>query len=369
VRLVGFQRAAQAAYALPPAERDAEFARLQRFEGLRDEGGERIRRLEADLSRARGYAALAALAETSLVSADIKRLYVATTAVDPVARHDIATELVPPAPSTTVPAAVERAAVRNAIVVWCGEEHVRCAALVVRALAPLGLPLVVVARGTLAGAEPYASFIPLEQGAAALARARVVVPAHNDEPGDAIALARLGFALAIPSSSGAGEYVPEAPMYRAWVERDIAPAVLAALAARPPRVGGMPLPLAEPPEPSVRGPRVALRMRVELGTPPAASTADALARQTYADVVRDGEPDDARYDAVVPSGAVVFPDHLARLVEAAERSGAARVVAPALAPDDGGGYAVEPDGFALTRRGAARAPLARVAVATGILPS
>ena len=207
MRLVGFQRAAEAAYALPPAEREAAFARLERMEGIRDERGERIRRLDADLVRARGYAALAALAETTLVSADMKRLYVTTSALDPVSRRDIATELVAPEPSATVPAAVARAADPDAVVVWCGEEHVRSAALVVHALAGVGLPLVVVARGTIPGAETQASFVPLEQGAAALARARVVIPAHNDEPADALAFAALGFRLAYPSSSGAMEYL------------------------------------------------------------------------------------------------------------------------------------------------------------------
>ncbi len=372
VRLVGFQRAAEAAFALPPAEREAAFVQLQRLEGLRDERGERIRRLDADLARARGYAALAALAETTLVSADIKRLYVATAALDPVAQRDIATELVAPEPSATVPPALEPAAARDAprdaVVVWCGDAHVRAAALVVHALAGLGLPLIVVANGSIAGAEAHAAFVPLADGAAALARARVVVAAHNDEPGDALALARLGVPLIVSSSSGAAEYLRDAPMYRAWVERDIAPALLAALAAPPGQVEvAVAPPPAEPPAPRTRGPRAALRLRVELGTPPAARSAEAMARQTYADVVREGEADDALYEGVVPNGALVFPDHLARMVEVAERSGAARVLAPALVADGVGGYTVELDGFALARRGAARVPLARVAVATGVL--
>ncbi len=366
VRLVGFQRAAEAAYAMPPAERDAAFIQLRRLEGLRDEHGERIRRLEADLVRARGYAALAALAETTAVTADIKRLYVATAALDPVAPRDIATELDAPEPSATVPVSVERANVRDAVVIWCGEQHVRAAALIVHALAGLGLPVIVVANEAIAGAEAHATFAPVADGPAALARARVVIPAHNDEPSDAIALARLGFPLAIPSSSGAAEYLRHAPMYRAWVERDVVPAVLAALAAPTTETMVACAPLEDPPVPRAHGPRVAVRLRVELGTPPLARTTDAIARQTYADVVRPGERDDALYEVMVPNGARIFPDHVARLVDVAERSGAARVLAPALVAREGGGYAVDLDGFALTRRGPARAPIARVPVATGI---
>jgi hypothetical protein len=362
VRLVGFLRSAAEAYALPPAERDARFAQLAKLEGIRDEKGERIRRLPADIARARGYAAIAALAETAIVPYDTQRMYIATAAVDPVSSRDVRTELVAPEPSATVPHAIERSAQPDAIVVWCGNEPASVASVIVHALANCGMPVVVVARDAIAGADVHATFVDLAAGAVALGRARVIVPADS---GDAVALARLGVPMAVRWVAGAGEYVTAASAFRAWVERDVLPAVSAALAAPPPATTNAPQPM--PPLEAIpaHGPPVALRIGVEIGEPIAEATAQSVAAQQYVDVISSNASDTV-YDVTVPNGAIVFPDHVARLVAVAERSGAARVFASALDFTTGEGVTVEGDAFRLERRGATRGGVARVAVATGL---
>jgi len=368
VRLIGFQRAAAAAWALPPAECEAAFAQLGRAAPIRDERGERLRYLPADLARARGYVALAALAETVAIPVDLTRLYHASAAVDPVAQHDLPTELVTPAPSQTVPKALVRNAQPNAIVIWCGDENVRAAALVVHALADFGMPILVVADDTLPGAERVASFVPLADGAAALQRARIVIPVDNDSPSDALALAQLGIPMIAPWASGAcQEYLFHVPRYRAWIERDILPAARAALAAPPPRIAALPAALPDFDELPTRGPRVAVRTRIVFGTPPLRITSDTIAQQTYSDMQREGETDDARYELAVPNGAQLFPDALARLVAAAERSGAARTFGAALTSMHGDAPAVDQDALILLRRDPSVVPSARVTQALGVL--
>jgi hypothetical protein len=368
VRLVGFQRAAAAAWMLPPGERDRAFAQLGRAAPIRDERGERLRYLPADLARARGYVALAALAETVAIPVDITRMYHASAAVDPVSLHDLPTELVTPEPSRTVPATIVRSAQPDAIVIWCGDEHVRAAALVVHAVAGFGLPIIVVTNDTLAGAEGVATFVPLGEGAAALTRARIVIPVDNDSPSDALALARLGIAMIAPWASGAcQEYLFNVPRYRAWIERDIVPAVRAALAAPPPRVAALPAALPDVETFPTRGPRVAVRTRIAIGSPPQRITAETIAGQSYADVLREGETDDATYDLAVPNGAQLFPDAVARLVAAAERSGAARTIGAALTSAESNTLAIDEDAFVLQRRAPYDVPTARVTQALGVL--
>jgi len=365
VRLVGFLRSAAAAYALPPAERDARFAQLAKLEGIRDENGERIRRVSADMVRAGGYAAIAALAETAIVPYVTQRMYVTTTAVEPVSPSDVRTELVAPEPSATVPQAIERRADPDAIVVWCGDGPVYAATLIVHALANCGLPLVVVARESIPGAEAHATFVPLDAGAAALGRARVIVPADPDDPSDAVALARLGVPMAVPWPGGVGEYLPDVPMFRAWVERDILPAVISALAALPPAIANLPDALPPLEALPLHGPPVALRIGVELGEPIAPATATSVAAQQYADLITSNAAH-AVYDLTVPNGSTAFPDLVSRLVAVAERSGAARVFAPALRVHAAEGVAIDRDTFRLDRRGATGGGTARVAVATGL---
>ena len=366
VRVVGFQRAAEAAYALPPSEREAMFVQLRRAEGVKDERGERIRRMQNDILRAREYAAIAILAETCVVPYHMKRLYILTNALDPVESRHIESELIAPDPSATVPDRIVAAAVRDTIVIWCGSDHVRSAALVIHAVADLGLPIVVVANGTIVGAESIARFVPIAEGAAALARARVVVAADSSDPADAIALARLGIPMITASSSGAFEYVPNAPYYRVWIERDIVTALLTALGAPLPRLDAFPRPLGDFDEFATDGARVAVLTRVELGESPDARTATSIAQQTYRAVVRAEQPNDAAYEMTISNGSLLFADALARMLATAERTGAARVVAPALVERSAGIHDVDYDGFALTHRGASGETVVRLAVAVGI---
>jgi len=365
VRIVGFQRAAVAAYALPADEREAAFARLARLEGIRDERGERIRRFDGDIARASMYAAIAALAETVVIPHERQRFSVASASVEPVSAHDLTTELVAPEASRTVPDSAVPGVDGDAVVVWCGNENVRIAVSIVHGLVDAGFPVIVVANGRIPGAEDHAAFVPLSEGLAALRRARVVIPAHPADPADAIAFARLGFRLAVPSSSGSTQYLQGVAVFRTWIERDMRRAVLAAIAAPPPRLGVLPSTLPDFPPLPVRGPRVVLRIVVDLGAPLAPQTAQAVAVQTYADIVRT--IDGAIYELTVPNGAVLFPDAVARLVDAAERSQAVRVFGPALRAASGGAYDIEGDAFALLRIGGGRATLARVAVACGVV--
>ena len=120
-----------------------------------------------------------------------------------------------PGSDPLVPAAIPSAARRDAVVVWA---PLRAAAEL--AVIAMGLHyekrelLFVCAGGELPGSR--AQIVAPERGAAALARAAVVVDAATNATGSAVALAALGIPLAVASTSGADEYLDRVTVYDPW---------------------------------------------------------------------------------------------------------------------------------------------------------
>ena len=103
----------------------------------------------------------------------------------------------------------------------------------VTALGDLALPVTIVARDAPTIATRIC-FEPPERAAAALGRARVIVDASGDDPGTALALAKLGRPLVVSSCGGASEVLLGAATYDPWRRRSILTAVANALGAAPP---------------------------------------------------------------------------------------------------------------------------------------
>lgn len=104
----------------------------------------------------------------------------------------------------SVPAVVAEAP--TDVVVWAPHETPAELGMFVTALQDLLLPVTIVA----AEAAPLPGNIRIvaaAEGAAALARARLVIDATTNDPGVAVALARLGRPLAVTSSGGAATFV------------------------------------------------------------------------------------------------------------------------------------------------------------------
>jgi GT2 family glycosyltransferase len=136
-------------------------------------------------------------------------------------------------PAASVPAAV--AGERTDVVVYAPLERGDELGHIVTALGDLELPVTIVARDapTIAGRM---RFVLPDQAAEALGRARVIVDAGRDDPGVALALAKLGRPLVISSAGGAVEVVSGANAYEPWNRRSILAAVANALGASAPLV-------------------------------------------------------------------------------------------------------------------------------------
>ncbi len=112
----------------------------------------------------------------------------------------------------------------------------------VTALIDLPLPITVVARDAPRLPSPL-RFVPPDEAAAALARARVIVDATSNDPGYALALARLGRPMAVSSVDGAAEVLCNVTTFEPWLRPSILAAVAGALAAGPPQLrDGRPAP-------------------------------------------------------------------------------------------------------------------------------
>jgi hypothetical protein len=243
------------------------------------------------------------------------------------------TVMTSPSPSGCVPDRVELESMRNAVVLWAPFEPAWRTALAVHAVESVGLDTVVVCKsGTLPNVR--ATFVGPEDAARTLARARVVIDLTASDPGDAVALARLGVPLAVSYMTGAYEFLDGVAIYRPWMHQDIQMAVIAALGLRAPRIMG--------------------------------TYAGAPAIRSYA----NAGTHDSKYVAEHPQDAVLFDTHHAVLADALERSGAQRaqshgIRATASVP----GYELVPDAFALTRTDGGGASVVRVPRITGMLPS
>jgi GT2 family glycosyltransferase len=103
------------------------------------------------------------------------------------------------------------------------------------ALGDLEVPVTIVARDrpTIAG---RIRFEPPERAAAALGRARVIIDANGNDPGVALALAKLGRPLAVSSVSGATEILRGVRNYDVWNRRSILAAAVNGLSGSPPEI-------------------------------------------------------------------------------------------------------------------------------------
>ncbi len=118
---------------------------------------------------------------------------------------------------------------------WAPHEQPADLGMFVTALQDLLLPVTIVA----AEAAPLPGnvrIVDASAGAAALARARLVIDATTNDPGVAVALARLGVPLAVTSSGGAATFVRGSMTYDRWSRRSILSACATALGSPPPRL-------------------------------------------------------------------------------------------------------------------------------------
>lgn len=210
-------------------------------------------------------------------------------------------------------------------------------------------------------------FVDSAGAAAALGTAACIIDASIGDPAGAIALAGLGIPLVVATTSGASEYVDGVLGYDPWDWRTVFAAVAAARGAAPPFLTHAALAVddvtsalarcapARLPEPPLVSVVVLTYNRREL----LPLALDSIARQTYAKieliVVNNGGIDvgdivsryanarvmtlkenllpnaalelgfaatTGKYFCVLSDDDEYFPDHLARLVEALERSGA-----------------------------------------------
>ena len=334
-------------------ERRVAFERLARLEGINDARGRPLRSAEKDLARAATLAMIARLSESPLVcTQEERRLF--ELLFESALPSGFDATMTASSPSGYVPEHVSLARERNAFIVWAPLDPAWRTSLAARALDQLDLQVIIVCRdGKLPNVR--ATFARPGDAADVLSHARAVLDLSVTDPGDALALARLGLPLAVSYLSGAYELLHGVAIYRSWMQRDIELAVLTALGLSAPRIVDRPTNVPQYQMPEVDGKPVAI-----------SGDEAAAASQTYASIVSDGNE---AYVAYVPHGATLFDTHLASLVEAIERSGADRAVSDAMRPiAEAPGYESIEGAFALARVGARNNTVVHVPRITGLLP-
>jgi GT2 family glycosyltransferase len=255
------------------------------------------------------------------------------------------------------------------IVLWAPELQANQLGLLAYGLLDFYLPLVVVCKsGTFR--DPELDVRRPQDAAEILPEATVVVDASLSDPHDAIELTRLGYRVATPSTNGAHEYVDGISAYAPWMRRSIRESVQVALAREPGRIVAESVPSrAQLAAPQLRthGPLVSLIVRTHNRPRFLERALNSIASQVYRDVeavvVNDaGEPVDdvvarfpfarlvvnetnlgttpsanvglraarGEYAGLLDDDDMIFPDHVARLADAMERSGAAAANAHAI---------------------------------------
>ncbi len=121
------------------------------------------------------------------------------------------------------------------IVVYAPQHHGDELGVFITALGDLPLPITVIARDAPRLASPL-RFVTPEHTAAVLGRARVIVDATSNDPGHALALAKLGRPMAVSSVDGAAEFLRNVTIFEPWLRQSILAAVGGALAGGPPAV-------------------------------------------------------------------------------------------------------------------------------------
>lgn len=259
----------------------------------------------------------------------------------------------------TVPL-VERAEADGSVVVWAPFVPLEKLTIVATALRELHRRVIFVCEGgSIPGWE--AEIVALRDAASVLARASAVVAADDDDPAPARALARIGIALCVSTTSGAREFLTGVQVFRPWSRRSVLGAVYEALGAAPPRERARPtfsLPIrARELAHVIEAPRVSIVVRtynrplfleralrsVEAQTYPNIETivvndagADVSAlveRFTGAHLITQAQNDYRRvtntgmraangtYVARLDDDDAYFPDHIEGLVAALERTG------------------------------------------------
>ena len=118
-------------------------------------------------------------------------------------------------PDPAVPAPVHAPGEPDVVVVWGPEHSAPDQALVILTLAKRGQNSAIVCRaGNIAGLR--AEFVLLDQAAAVIARASLIVDTTVADPGAALGLAQFGRPLLVHSGSGAVERVDHALVYDLW---------------------------------------------------------------------------------------------------------------------------------------------------------
>jgi hypothetical protein len=258
------------------------------------------------------------------------------------------------------------------IVIWAPDLVATQLGLLVYGLIDLHMPLAVICKSGSFRDPPVEMHRP-QNAAAVLPDASLVVDASLSDPHDALALSRLGYRVVAASTSGAHEFLEGLACYMPWARRSVREAVLIALGRDAPTISSVTLSGARAAS-GVEGQRSSLRA-TELRTDgPLASiivrtynrprflerALSSIAAQKYknveAIVVNDaGDPVDevvakfpfarlivneknlgttpsanvglraarGEYVGLLDDDDMLFPDHLARHVDALERSGGA----------------------------------------------
>ncbi len=138
-------------------------------------------------------------------------------------------------PSVPPPIAHGRSS-STSIVVWAPNVPAEACGMFAFALEEFRRPVIVVCGpGRPAAMRAGTRFVPVADGAAALAQAGVIVDASLSDPGTARALARWGVPLATATTTGALDWLDGITTYSPWAHRSIQTAVANALGYRAPR--------------------------------------------------------------------------------------------------------------------------------------
>ena len=274
--------------------------------------------------------------------------------------HPLPRLAVDPARDARVPGNVRVTSPRR-LVVWAPDAPAGMCMLLALALNDLGVPLAIVSDCAQAIAAEFGfERVPVAHASAALHEAVVVVDASAYDPGAALALADVGVPLATAATSGAHEYLVESATFVPWSRISIRSAAITALGHGPAlRTVFFPSPYAKT-EPPTSGELVSIIVPTFNRRDDLVQALASIEAQTYrtieAIVVNDaGEPVDdvverfpcarritnatnlrlaatrnvgieasrGRYIAFLDDDDLLFPDHVAHLVAALERTGAA----------------------------------------------
>ncbi|MDP9018455.1 MAG: glycosyltransferase [Candidatus Eremiobacteraeota bacterium] len=246
---------------------------------------------------------------------------------------------------TVHPLPLGRAMGGDTVVVWAPQEDSASLGVIGFGLEELRLPVAIVSAQS--------------KDASVLQRAKVIVDASATHCGNALGLSEVGVPLCCASTSGATEYLKGIAPYEPWDAASVYRAVTTALGMDPPQKRQVLWPAASPQALRVQGPLVTIAIRTynrpQLLTRALQSLASQVYRNLEAVVVNDAGADvsdvvvafpfarlinlqqnsggsagsnvgidqaKGTYIGFLDDDDVLLPDHLSRLVDALESSGA-----------------------------------------------